>query len=208
MRKPTPWTRELERGLAGLGLVALSLWSWEVTDARIHHRAQERRLASLATAGKRTRAEMATSGLIGRLEVPRLRLVAIVEEGADQHTLRRAVGHLPGTALPGEAGNLVVAAHRDTFFRALKDVRPGDRVRFVTPDGEFEYTVTSLDVVAPTETDVVAQGARPEATLITCYPFGFVGPAPQRFVVRAALSDSRLHGSPLAGLSAIKEDSR
>jgi sortase A len=131
---------------------------------------------------------VARTGLVGRLEIPRLGLAAIVEEGVDQRTLRHAAGHLPGTALPGEAGNVVVAGHRDTFFRPLRDVRAGDALRFVTPEGTFEYAVVALDVVSPTATDVLAQGPRAEATLITCYPFGYVGPAPQRFVVRAALA--------------------
>jgi sortase A len=100
--------------------------------------------------------------------------------------LRRAAGHLPGSALPGDAGNVVVAAHRDTFFRPLKDVRPGDALRFVTPDGAFDYVVVETEVVSPSRTDVLAPGSGRGATLITCYPFGFLGRAPHRFVVRAA----------------------
>jgi sortase A len=183
--------------LSGLAVLALGFCGWELGISYLHHVLGERRLASMAAGPASalapsvpvaTRAEVARSGLVGRLEIPRLGLAAIVEEGVDQRTLRHAAGHLPGTALPGEAGNVVVAGHRDTFFRPLRDVRAGDTLRFVTPDGVFQYTVAALDVVPPTATDVVAQGSRAEATLITCYPFGYVGPAPQRFVVRAALA--------------------
>ncbi len=173
--------RGLERALYGLGALALGSWAWEAAGARAHQRVLERRFESLATLPERR------GGLVGRLEVPRLGLVAMVEEGVDQRTLRRAAGHLPGTALPGEAGNVVVAAHRDTFFRPLKDVRPGDALRFATPDGEFAYVVVSIDVVEPSRTDVLAASHGHEATLITCYPFSYVGPAPQRLVVRALL---------------------
>jgi sortase A len=133
---------------------------------------------------------MGRTGLIGRLEVPRLGLAVIVEEGVDKGTLRHAAGHVPGTPLPGEPGNVVVAAHRDTLFRPLKDIRKGDEVRFVTPDGSFEYEVVKTDVVKPTDTDVLSAGeGGGEATLITCFPFGFIGPAPERFVVRATRLD-------------------
>jgi sortase A len=177
-------------------VLALGFWAWEVVGAQLHFAAQDRRLQSLVAealpdagrdhAAVATRAEMERSGLVGRLEIPRLGLTAIVEEGVDKRTLRRAAGHLPGTALPGEAGNVAIAAHRDTLFRPLKDVRPGDAVRFVTPDGTFEYEVVDTEVVTPSDTGVLAPAPRPEVTLITCYPFGFVGPAPHRFVVRAA----------------------
>jgi len=136
-----------------------------------------------------TRAEIERTGLIGRLEIPRLQLAVVAEEGDDRSTLRRAAGHVPGTSLPGEPGNVVVAAHRDTLFRPLQDIRPRDQVRFVTPDGAFEYEVVRIEIVKPSRTEVLASGPEGEATLITCYPFGFVGPAPQRFVVRAARID-------------------
>src|SRR5262245_9374313 len=190
--------RALEHALSALGILALGFCVWELGSACVHRVRGERRLASLAAAAASplapsvpaaTRAEVARTGLVGRLEIPRVGLAAIVEEGVDQRTLRHAAGHLPGTALPGEAGNVVVAGHRDSFFQPLRNVRTGEALRFVTPDGVFEYTVVSLDVVSPSATDVLDQGTRPEATLITCYPFGYVGPAPQRFVVRAALAD-------------------
>jgi LPXTG-site transpeptidase (sortase) family protein len=115
-----------------------------------------------------------------------LNVSAVVREGVDSKTLRRAAGHVPGTALPGDDGNVAVAAHRDTFFRGLRDVRENDRIRMVTPDGTFEYVVRSTTIVTPTDVEVLdpREGKR-ELTLITCYPFNYVGHAPKRFIVKA-----------------------
>lgn len=130
---------------------------------------------------------------IGRLLAPRLRLAVVVAEGVSDSTLRRAVGHIPGTAMPWEAeGNVGLAAHRDTFFRRLKDVRVGDELRLVTPRGQFEYVVRTLHVVDPDRADLLEPGDRPVLTLVTCYPFSMVGPAPSRFVVRAERVDRSL----------------
>ena len=92
---------------------------------------------------------------------------------------------MPSTALPGDPGNVVLAGHRDTFFRRLKDVRPGDRVTLTTPEGVFNYDIDSTAVVAPDRMEVLAPSASSSLTLITCYPFNYVGPAPDRFIVRA-----------------------
>jgi sortase A len=128
---------------------------------------------------------IAADGLIGRIEIPRLLVSAVVVEGVDKITLRRAVGHIPGTALPGEPGNVGLAGHRDTFFRPLKDLRIKDRIRFSTLSGELNYEVESLKVVAPEDVGVLASSGENVLTLVTCYPFYFVGPAPKRWIVRA-----------------------
>jgi sortase A len=124
--------------------------------------------------------------VMGRLEIPRLGIRVMVREGIDDETLKVAVGHIPGTARPGEAGNIGLAAHRDTFFRALRDVRKGDLMRLTTLDGSETYRVATARVVDPAEVGVLAGtvGAR-ELTLVTCYPFDFIGAAPKRFVVAA-----------------------
>lgn len=122
---------------------------------------------------------------VGRIEIPRLGVMAIVSEGADEGTLARAVGLVPGSAHPGEPGNMVLAGHRDTFFRPLRKIRLNDRIRVVVPSHIYEYRVQSLRVVAPQETDVLASKGVDELTLVTCYPFGFIGPAPDRFIVSA-----------------------
>jgi len=126
-----------------------------------------------------------TDGLIGRIEIPRLLFSAVVIEGIGKKTLRRGVGHIPGTALPGQSGNVGLSGHRDTFFRPLKDVRIKDEVQFSTLKGNFKYEVESLRVVAAGDVGVLASSGENALTMVTCYPFYYVGPAPQRFIVRA-----------------------
>lgn len=124
--------------------------------------------------------------LLGRIDIPRLRLNATVREGVDDSTLRVAVGHMPSTALPGMPGNVALAAHRDTLFRKLRDIRKSDRITFETTQGSYEYVVESLSVVKPTDVSVLkAKQGDQLLTLITCYPFNYVGAAPNRFIVRA-----------------------
>jgi len=134
-----------------------------------------------------TSAAPSSGDVVGRLEIPRLSLSTVVFEGADKDVLERGAGHLPGSAQPGDRGNAVLAAHRDTFFRPLRDVRIGDIVRIHTPPKDSVYIVESARVVEPDEVDVVKPTPSPVLTLITCYPFRYIGPAPERFVVRAAL---------------------
>jgi len=124
-------------------------------------------------------------GLVGRITIPRLRLSVVVVEGVTKTALRRAVGHIPGTALPGEAGNVGVAGHRDTFFRPLKDLRVKDQIHFSTLKGDFNYEVESLKVVAPDDVGVLAPSGENVLTMVTCYPFYYVGSAPKRWIVRA-----------------------
>ena len=125
------------------------------------------------------------TALIGRLSVPRLHLSAMVREGIDGNTLQLAVGHIPATALPGQAGNVGVAGHRDTFFRGLKDLRTKDEIQFSTLSGDFKYVVESLIIVEPDNVGVLAPSSENVLTLVTCYPFSYIGAAPKRFVVRA-----------------------
>ncbi len=127
--------------------------------------------------------------LLGRVDIPRLELSAMVAEGATSHVLRLAVGHVPGTALPWESGNVALVAHRDTFFRRLGELRPGDIVRMTVPGAEYKYRVTFTDIVTPDQTWVVQPSSGETLTLITCYPFHFVGSAPRRFVARARRLD-------------------
>jgi sortase A len=127
----------------------------------------------------------AVGSLVGRLEIPRLRLSAIVLEGSDSRTLRLGVGRIPETADPGEAGNLVLSGHRDTFFRPLRAIRAGDRVTLVAPGGPYCYEVEWTAVVDPSDVAALKATPRPSLTLVTCYPFRYIGPAPRRFIVRA-----------------------
>lgn len=128
--------------------------------------------------------------LIGRIEVPRLGVSAIVLEGIGKKTLRRAVGRIPDTAMPGGPGNVGLAGHRDSFFRGLKEVRENDLITLKTLDGTFHYRVDWIDVVKPEDTHVLADVGSPALTLVTCYPFFYVGSAPDRFIVRARQVDA------------------
>jgi sortase A len=128
---------------------------------------------------------VALGSALGRIEISRIGLAVIIAEGTDEKTLQRAVGHITGTSLPGEQGNVALAGHRDTFFRELRNIRQDDEVTLTTPGGSFSYRVDSIKVVAPENTAVLNDSGESILTLVTCYPFYFVGPAPKRFVVRA-----------------------
>jgi len=127
---------------------------------------------------------------IGRIEVPRLHLSAVVANGDDDGTLRLAIGHLPDTPLPWEPGNSALAGHRDTFFRGLRGIRVGDDLRVLTAYGDFSYQVKRTLIVMPDDLSVLAPTPKATLTLVTCYPFYYVGPAPKRFIVRAELISS------------------
>jgi len=130
--------------------------------------------------------------VIGRLEIPRLNLAVMVREGADERTLSRAVGHIPGTALPGNVGNVGLAGHRDTFFRSLRNIRADDTIELETTAGTYRYVVKSTRIVTPRDVSVLEASGGETLTLVTCYPFYYVGSAPKRFIVHAALMrDSR-----------------
>jgi sortase A len=125
--------------------------------------------------------------VLGRIEIPRVGVSAIVREGDDARTLSIAVGHIPGTARPGEPGNVALAGHRDSFFRALRNIRAGDVIRLRVPGRGDEYRVDSTEVVGAGETRVLASTREAVLTLVTCYPFGWIGHAPRRFIVHARL---------------------
>jgi sortase A len=123
--------------------------------------------------------------VLGRIEIPTIGLAAMILEGTDARTLRRAVGHIPGTPLPGQQGNVAITGHRDTFFRPLLNIHKNDEIRLTTLSGSYRYLVDSIKVVEPEDTEVLDNSDDAILTLVTCYPFYFVGPAPKRFIVRA-----------------------
>jgi LPXTG-site transpeptidase (sortase) family protein len=175
-----------------------SLAEWFLSrelDQRLQISAREETAREEAARGEVLNSALHTGGLIGRLEIPRLGLTAIILEGAEASTLRCAVGHIPGTALPGSRGNVGLAGHRDRSFRRLKDAQTGDSIVVVTPQGSFHYQIAALSVVSPGDTAVLAAGKEPKLTLVTCYPFHFVGKAPRRFIVEAR-ETARRKGSP------------
>jgi sortase A len=182
----------LERGLWLVGLLSLGYAGAALLDTWAQQAYHGQRLdqeilkqSQSASGEQPPESDGWPDDLIGRLEIPSLDISAIVLEGADEETLRVAVGHLPGTARPGDPGNVVLAAHRDTFFQSLGNIRQGDWIIITTPRGRHRYRVEETTVVNPNNTEVLRVSMQPTVTLITCYPFHFVGPAPQRFVVRA-----------------------
>ena len=127
----------------------------------------------------------AMSGLIGRIEIARLGVSVMIIEGDDGKTLRRAAGHVPGTALPGQIGNVGITAHRDTFFRPLRNIQMDDVITLTTLQGVYHYRVVSTKIVSPQDVEVLDSTGGEVLTLVTCHPFYFVGAAPNRFIVRA-----------------------
>jgi sortase A len=127
---------------------------------------------------------------LGVLQIPKLQVVAPVFEGTDDLTLNRGVGRIEGTAHIGEAGNVGIAGHRDGFFRALKDIQVGDAIDLQVADKTTDYKVRQIEIVTPQDTRVLAPTADAELTLVTCYPFYFVGSAPQRFIVHASREEN------------------
>jgi sortase A len=165
------------------GVLALSYAGFVLADS---HAYQALEMKKFQIAGRLEEPHILADGdVIGEIQVPRLGLDAIVVQGDSRANLRRAVGHLSQSALPGEWGNVALAAHRDTYFRPLRDIRTGDEVRFTTRERSFEYRVESIEVVAPSDVQVLETSTGHDLTFITCFPFYYVGPAPKRFVVRA-----------------------
>jgi|SRR5579872_1817271 len=122
---------------------------------------------------------------VSRLEIPRLGVSVMVHEGVDPRTLRLGAGHIPGTEAPGGLGNVGIAGHRDLFFRDLRKVHPKDTILLTTLGGSYQYSVDWTRVVKPSESSVLAPSEDAVLTLVTCYPFYYVGSAPNRFIVRA-----------------------
>lgn len=173
-----------------IGAVLIACVGYAITDANVYQTAQliklESGTSSRPTAKARSFAARVMEGeLIGELQVPRLRLKAVVAEGVSPRTLRRAVGHIPNTAMPGETGNIGLAGHRDSFFRALRGIRVADVISIRTTTRELRYEVQWARIVSPHDTSVLTSSPATELTLITCFPFDYLGAAPDRFVVRA-----------------------
>ena len=197
-----PWP---EVSCLAIAMVCLGLYSFDYFGRTLYQnfrkpgvRPDAGRYRSRQHTGRDVRCSVpAPRAVIGRLSVPRLHLSAMVREGVGPKTLKLAIGHIPATALPGQAGNIAVAGHRDTFFRGLKDLKTGDQIQFSTLGGDFQYVVDSLTIVSPDNAGSLAPTSENVLTMVTCYPFYFVGDAPKRFVVRAR----QLFPLTLAGVS-------
>ena len=188
--------RWLERILIVFGVLCLGYFLYGYVETRLYQSFEDQQLDAILQEGAPAegraaaprRSAPAPGSTIGRIEIPRLKVSAVIRAGSDARTLRLAVGYIPGTALPGERGNVGLAGHRDTFFRKLRDINPDDEIRVTTRDGVFHYYVQRTNIVQPKDVWVLNATNYPALTLVTCYPFSYVGSAPQRFIVRAALA--------------------
>ena len=165
------------------GLLAVGYAGYVIADAQTYQAIQLRKFAHevpvvdyhLPGTGER----------VGEIEISRIELRVVILEGDSPQVLRRGVGHLPDTPMPGELGNVGLAGHRDSFFRPLRQIRPGDMITLRTFRGEFQYRVEATGVVSAADMEVLAPTDRRELTLVTCFPFNYVGPAPNRFIVHS-----------------------
>ena len=168
-----------------IGIICLGLYGFFTVQAHFRQKALEEELYQplkpkvVTTGPARAPVRVLKEGdLFGRLEIPRLNMSVMVMEGDQDTVLRLGAGHVPGTPL-------AIAGHRDTFFRPLKDIKLYDTIRFTNEDGSTEYRVISTKIVGPKDTSAVDITSGDKLTLITCYPFYYIGPAPKRFIVEA-----------------------
>lgn len=201
-----------ERALLLIGILCLGIYAWSRLDTWLFDRAQNARLEQALAhpetkrpaaetdsfesfrkgaerelpAKTRSAAAIDEGGLIGRIAIERIGVSAILLQGVGKRELRRGAGHIPATPLPEQsAGNVGIAAHRDSFFRGLKDIQEGDTIELTTLDRSFRYQVEWTKIVKPGDVSVLEPTDEPALTLVTCYPFYYVGSAPRRFIVRA-----------------------
>jgi sortase A len=184
-----------ERGLIMVGALALGYCLAVFLEAKLYQAREARNFATELRLKEGNRAAPVDSvaavaapakhGVVGRLEIPRLGVSVMVVEGVDDSDLRRAVGHIPRTALPWDSGNVGIAGHRDTFFRPLRSIQRDDTITVSTLQGAYRYRVVSTNVVRPEDIQVLYPTGRSSLTLVTCFPFEYVGAAPKRFIVRA-----------------------
>lgn len=123
--------------------------------------------------------------VLGRLAIPRIGISVMILQGTSSQTLHLGVGHIAGTALPGEQGNIGIAGHRDTYFRGLRNIQRNDKIKIETATGSVAYVVDWMQITVPGDGEILSLGSESALTLVTCYPFHYIGAAPQRFVVHA-----------------------
>jgi sortase A len=184
--------RMIYRALFAAGIVALLWVGGQLGYAKTYQfysmsklKAQLALANGISASTSPMSSSLRSGDLVGRLDIAERKISVVVLEGVEDDALGIAAGHVPGTSLPGSNGNIVIAAHRDTFFRELRNIDLGDRIQLSTPAGTFDYFVSNTEIVNPSETRVLESSGHSELTLITCYPFSFLGAAPQRFIVHA-----------------------
>ena len=182
------WSRALlficgSAALAYVGVTLLNARLYQVTAK--HSLETQIRMVNEPTVSQ-VKAIVKEGDVLGRIDIPRLRVSVAVLQGTKSRTLRLGVGHIETTPLPGDPGNSGIAGHRDTFFRELKDIHVNDEIQLQTANGLFRYEVDWVKVVEPHDTTVLNPSTTESTlTFVTCYPFYFLGPAPDRFVVHA-----------------------
>jgi sortase A len=167
-----------------MSLLSLGYAAYVVIDANAYQAIEHRRLERDRSEGAPAPAVL-EGRAIGEIASQRIGLKAVIAEGESPSVLERAVGHLAETAFPGQPGNVVLAGHRDTFFRPLRRIRVGDAITLKMANGDFEYLVESIAVVPPGDVHIIQPTSQRTLTLITCFPFSYVGAAPDRLIVRA-----------------------
>jgi sortase A len=193
--------------IAGAIAVGVSLVSW--LSLTIWQSWQNRQFDQSRTTAPQTQPQIANGSIVGRLAISRVHVRAMVREGDSDRTLSLALGHIPGTAFPGQQGNVGIAGHRDTLFRGLKNIAPGDEITFETPRASYVYRVKTTQIVKPEHTEVLKSGPDRELTLVTCFPFEYVGAAPDRFIVKARLvseddtAQNQIHDEPGPPVAAV-----
>jgi sortase A len=185
-----PFLRWGSRGMFAAGIILLSLVGAATLQAKLYQGRAKQLLQSEihgAVTGKTVlhAAQIKENDVLGRLDIPRIGVSVAVLQGTGSRTLRLGAGHIESTSLPGGSGNVGIAGHRDTFFRPLRDIRKNDRIQLQTATGLFHYQVDRMKVVSPNDISVLAPSSESSLTLVTCYPFQFLGAAPKRFIVRA-----------------------
>jgi len=192
----------IERGLLTAGVV-LGAWCAAVlVEARFHQAVPVPPLVVTQTAvpvlpgdgGSRPARAAAPSApaagaVIAKLEAPSVQMTTTVLEGSDDATLSRGAGHIEDTPFPGQPGNIGIAGHRDTVFRPLRRIKVGDPLQLTTADRTYRYRISKTLIVGPDDVYVLDPTDRPTVTLVTCYPFDFIGHAPKRFIVQAELTE-------------------
>jgi len=179
------WTANI---LLCAGSLMFGVWMGSLVGMRLWQTWQNRAFNRARSAPKHeSPVRPGTGDVVGRLSIPRLHVAAMIREGASAPVLSVALGHIPGTSFPGEPGNIGVAGHRDSLFRGLRNVAKNDEIVFETPGATYAYRVESTQIVQPEDVGVLNPGPTRELTLVTCYPFNYVGAAPERFIVKARL---------------------
>jgi sortase A len=177
---------------------AIGIWVWSYAHQAIEQKHDEETFAreqqaapvqsKLQPPAPSAKSPKANNGaVVARLSIAKIHLRAMVREGSDDNTLDVALGHIPGTALPGHRGNVGIAGHRDRLFRRLAEVNRDDQIQLQTPAATYTYQVDDMAIVKPEALSVLAAGHGAQLTLVTCYPFNYIGSAPKRYVVKAHL---------------------